>query len=46
VELEPELVVHPFRLVGGTWLAEPEVRSSGTAPVPWGSIELDLSALA
>jgi Uma2 family endonuclease len=46
VELEPDVVVHPFRLVGGQWSIEPEVRSRGIVPVPWGVMELDLSALA
>jgi Uma2 family endonuclease len=46
VELDPELVVHPFRLVNGSWVPEPEVRDLGTVPVPWGSIELDLTSLS
>jgi Uma2 family endonuclease len=46
VELEPELVVHPFRLAAGTWQAEPEIRHTGPAPVPWGTLLLDLTGLA
>ncbi|MCW2544309.1 MAG: hypothetical protein JWM40_1861 [Frankiales bacterium] len=45
VELEPDLVVHPFRRTGTGWLAEPELRGIGVAPVPWGRLSLDLTSL-
>lgn len=45
VELEPDVVVHPFRRAGTSWVAEPEVRRKGPASVPWGVLELDLTAL-
>jgi len=45
VELEPEVVVHPFRLVSGAWLPEERVVDRGPIAVPWGLIELDLTGL-
>jgi Uma2 family endonuclease len=45
VQLEPELVVHPFRLEQGSWIAEPPVDSIGTAVVPWGRADIDLTEL-
>ena len=45
VELEPEVVVHPFRLVDGQWVTEQEIHDRGTVPVPWGRLDLDLSAI-
>lgn len=46
VELEPEVVVHPFRRVGPGWLTEPEIRDRGQAPAPWGSVSIDLTEFA
>jgi Uma2 family endonuclease len=45
VELEPEVVIHPFRLEEGAWVAAPQVRTQGRAVVPWGWVDLDLSDL-
>ena len=45
VELEPELVVHPFRLEQAAWVAEPPVTHRGPAIVPWGAVEVDLTEL-
>ena len=46
VELEPELVVHPYRLGRGGWTQETDVRDVGPVPVPWGILTLDLRELA
>lgn len=45
VELEPDVVVHPFRLEGRSWVASAVVEHEGLVPVPWGEIELDLGRL-
>ena len=45
VELEPDVVIHPFRLEQGAWVAEEPVRTRGQAATPWGSVDIDLSDL-
>ena len=45
VELEPQLVVHPFRLEQGAWLAATPISAAGTVAVPWGTAEIDLTGL-
>lgn len=45
VELEPDLVVHPFRLERGGWTASTPVSGRGPVPTPFGEIELDLDQL-
>jgi Uma2 family endonuclease len=46
VEQDPELAVHPFRLAAGGYVADPVLRPpGGRAPVPWGSVGLDLTVV-
>lgn len=45
VELEPDLVIHPYRLDDGSWVADPAVITRGRAPVPWGHVDIDLAEL-
>jgi Uma2 family endonuclease len=45
VELEPDVVVHPFRLEDGSWVAGEPVNSRGRAVAPWGWVEIDLAEL-
>jgi hypothetical protein len=45
VELEPLVAVHPFVLSSGVWAAGPAVTGRGRVPVPWGELDLDLTAL-
>lgn len=43
VEIEPELAVHAFRLVAGTYAEAVVVRGpGGLCPVPWGELAIDL----
>lgn len=45
VELEPVVAVHPFVLSGASWAAAAAVTGQGRLPVPWGDLEIDLTAL-
>ena len=45
LETDPELVLHPFVLTSTGYAAVAPVREQGTAPVPWGSLALDLTHL-
>lgn len=45
VELEPDVVLHPFRLVDGNWQAGSPVSGKGVVDAPWGTLEIDLTAL-
>lgn len=46
VDLEPELVVHAFRLEEGRYVPAAQIRElGGRCPVPWGQLAIDLSAV-
>lgn len=45
VELEPVVAVHPFVLSGASWAAAAAVTGQGRLPVPWGELQIDLTAL-
>ena len=45
LETEPDVVLHPFVLTGAGYEPLPLVRVQGSAPVPWGTLTLDLIAL-
>lgn len=45
LECDPELVLHPFVLVDGVYAPRPPITAQGTAPAPWGDVEVDLTEL-
>jgi Uma2 family endonuclease len=45
LETEPELVLHPFVLTPAGYEPGPPVRGQGSAPVPWGSLVVDVRTL-
>ncbi len=45
LETEPDLVLHPYELHDGSYVALQEVRTRGAAPAPWGEVTVDLGAL-
>jgi Uma2 family endonuclease len=45
LETEPDVVLHPFVLAGAGYEPLPPVRVQGSAPVPWGTLALDLRTL-
>ena len=45
LETDPELVLHPFVLTAGSYLAAAPVATRGVAPAPWGDVVVDLDAL-
>jgi Uma2 family endonuclease len=45
LETEPELVLHPFVLGASGYEPRTPVRDQGGAPVPWGSLHVDLRTL-
>ena len=45
LETEPDLALHTYRLDGTAYVADVTITDSGTAPVPWGRVAVDLSTL-
>jgi Uma2 family endonuclease len=45
LETDPVLVLHPYALRGGSYVAVPAVRELGAAPAPWGETTVDVTAL-
>ena len=45
LETEPNLALHSFVLEGSAYVADAVITDLGTAPVPWGRVEVDLSIL-
>jgi hypothetical protein len=45
LETEDGLVLHPYVLRAGAYVALPEITGSGVAPAPWGDVALDLTVL-
>ncbi len=45
LETEPDLVLHPFSLEDGVYLAHPPITGTGAAPTPWGDVEVDVTSL-
>jgi Uma2 family endonuclease len=45
LETDPELVLHAFALRGSAYEPTAPVRDQGRVPVPWGELDVDLTAL-
>ena len=39
------VAIHPFVLRGASWAAAAPVTGQGSLPVPWGELDIDLTAL-
>lgn len=45
LETDPELVLHTFVLDGSAYVPDVTITGHGSAPVPWGRVEVDLATL-
>ncbi len=45
LETEPELTLHTFVLDGSVYVPDATITGSGSAPVPWGRVDVDLATI-
>lgn len=45
LETEPELALHTFVLDGSAYVPDALITAQGSAPVPWGRVDVDLATL-